>query len=86
MILWSDPEKTFKFLYRFDPNLFLGNIPLTAFSTSFIGFFLNNSSADKDLCPPGYPVCLIYFLFFHLSPLSLTLDALITITLSPQST
>jgi len=36
--------------------------------------------------PPGYPECLQYFLSSRFEPVTATLAALTTITLSPQST
>ena len=61
-------------------------MPLTAFSINLSGNFARRSVALIDLCPPGYPVCLIYSFDSHLFPDNYTFSALITTTLSPQST
>ena len=43
----------YKFLWIALPNLFLGNIPLTAFSMIAVGCLAKSSEAERTLCPPG---------------------------------
>src|SRR3972149_5638209 len=67
-------------------NLFLGNIPLTDFSISFVGSLLIITSGVRVFCPPGYPENVKCFLSVSFLPVNFTFSAFNTITLSPQST
>lgn len=51
--LCSAPTYTLRFLKSSAPNLFLGSIPLTAFSTIRAGSLAKSSLAEVDRCPPG---------------------------------
>jgi hypothetical protein len=60
-------------------------MPKTAFSMTRSGCLASMSRAAVKLSWPMYPVCLKYFLFETLRPVSFTLAALTTTTKSPPS-
>ena len=75
-------DKNFEISEQAAPSLFLGNIPLTAFSIKRSGPLAFNYFCIEWSLSPGYPVWRIYC--FASTCSNNLLSALITMTLSPR--